>query len=159
MQSNFSLVSPPYRGNTVSYDGESASGLWWFWLRFWFVALFCFGLGVFWCFIPDHHVVFPFLSTMTWAHRPHGVRTRAKKKTARNSAENAIHLWTFFLHGYGRYVCREAQVTLNEFEKKAEKIRATQFIFGHVNECDLVLSRATRCGDSACRLCGDPPSE
>ena len=30
----------------------------------------------------------------------------------------------FFLHGYGRYVCREAQVTLVEFEKKAEKIRA-----------------------------------
>ena len=29
-----------------------------------------------------------------------------------------------FLHGYGRYVCREAQVTLDEFEKKAEKIRA-----------------------------------
>ena len=82
MHPNFSLVSPPYRGNTVSYDGESASGLWWFWLRFWFVALFCFGLGVFWCFIPHHHVVFPFLSTMTWAHRPHGVRTRGKKRLA-----------------------------------------------------------------------------
>ena len=30
----------------------------------------------------------------------------------------------FFLHGYGRYVCREAQVTLIEFKEKAEKIRA-----------------------------------
>ena len=28
----------------------------------------------------------------------------------------------FFLHGYGRCVCREAQVTLNEFEEMAEKI-------------------------------------
>ena len=30
----------------------------------------------------------------------------------------------FFWRRNGRYVCREAQVTLNEFEKKAEKIRA-----------------------------------
>ena len=30
----------------------------------------------------------------------------------------------FFLHGYRRYVCREAQVTIDEFEKKDEKIRA-----------------------------------
>ena len=30
----------------------------------------------------------------------------------------------FFLHGYGRYVCREAQVTLDEFEESDERIRA-----------------------------------
>ena len=42
-------------------------------------GLFCCVLGVFLCFIPHHHDVFPFLTTMTWAHRPHGVRTRAKK--------------------------------------------------------------------------------
>ena len=30
----------------------------------------------------------------------------------------------FFLHGYGRYVRREAQVTLIEFDEIAEKIRA-----------------------------------
>ena len=30
----------------------------------------------------------------------------------------------FFLHGCGRYVCREAQVTLDEFEESDERIRA-----------------------------------
>ena len=60
-------------------DGESASGLWlcfgwgfwfgWFWLPF----------GVCLRSFPHHHVVFPFLSMMTWALRPHGVRTRGKK--------------------------------------------------------------------------------
>ena len=30
-----------------------------------------------------------------------------------------------FLHGYGRYVCREAQVTLDEFEESDERIRAS----------------------------------
>ena len=83
MLSSFSPVSPPYRGNTVVFDGESA------FLAFGFVlvvvvwlfvfGLFCCVLGVFLCFIPHHHDVFPFLTTMTWAHRPHGVRTRAKK--------------------------------------------------------------------------------
>ena len=81
MQPTFSLVSPPYRGNTVSYDGESASGLFGFLFGCVLVGLFgllCFGV-FFWCFIPHHHAVFPFLSTMTWAPRPHGVRTRGKK--------------------------------------------------------------------------------
>ena len=32
----------------------------------------------------------------------------------------------FFLHGYGRCVCREAQVTLIEFDEIAEKIRARE---------------------------------
>ena len=32
----------------------------------------------------------------------------------------------FFLHGYGRYVCREAQVTLDGFEESDERIRAHQ---------------------------------
>ena len=31
-----------------------------------------------------------------------------------------------FLHGYGRYVCREAQVTLFEFDEIAEEIRARE---------------------------------
>ena len=79
IQPTFSLVSPPYRGNTVSYDGESAFGLWCFCLCFGLLLCFVSGLGVFWCFIPHHHVVLPFLSTMTWARRPHGVRTRGKK--------------------------------------------------------------------------------
>ena len=33
---------------------------------------------------------------------------------------------TLFLHGYGRYVCREAQVTLIEFDEITEKIRARE---------------------------------
>ena len=43
------------------------------------------GVALFWfvwvclCSIPHHLVVFPFLSMMTWALRPHGVRTRGKK--------------------------------------------------------------------------------
>ena len=36
-------------------------------------------------------------------------------------AGRALH---FFLHGYGRYVCREAQVTLDDFEESDERIRA-----------------------------------
>ena len=86
MQPTFSLVSPPYRGNTVSYDGESAFGLWCFCLCFGLLLCFVSGLGVFWCFIPHHHVVLPFLSTMTWARRPHGVRTRGKKLRRRERA-------------------------------------------------------------------------
>ena len=31
------------------------------------------------CFIPHHYQAFSFLSMMTWALRPHGVRTRGKK--------------------------------------------------------------------------------
>ena len=50
MQPLFSLVSPPYRGNTVSYDGELALAFGGFLLCFGFVALFCSGLGAFWCF-------------------------------------------------------------------------------------------------------------
>ena len=47
----------------------------------WFCCFVCSGLpfGGFLCSFPHHHVVFPFLSTMTWALRPHGVRTRGKK--------------------------------------------------------------------------------
>ena len=46
-----------------------------------FVFLFgvLFGLGLLVFFSP-HHVVFPSLSMMTWALRPHGVRARGKKK-------------------------------------------------------------------------------
>ena len=88
IQPTFSLVSPPYRGNTVSYDGESASGLFGFLFGCVLVGLFgllCFGV-FFWCFIPHHHAVFPFLSTMTWAPRPHGVRTRGNFGALVNSS-------------------------------------------------------------------------
>ena len=40
------------------------------------VGFVCFGVA---CVLSPHHVVFPFPSMMTWALRPHGVRTRGKK--------------------------------------------------------------------------------
>ena len=48
---------------------------------FWVFGV-CFGLVVLGCLcsFPPHHVVFPSPSMMTWALRPHGVRTRGKKK-------------------------------------------------------------------------------
>ena len=60
--------------------GDSASGL-----LVVFVLGFLFGwfLFAFWgllVFFSPHHVVFPFPSMMTWALRPHGVRTRGKKR-------------------------------------------------------------------------------
>ena len=51
MQPLFSLVSPPYRGNTVSYDEELALAFGGFLLCFGFVALFCSGLGAFLVFL------------------------------------------------------------------------------------------------------------
>ena len=62
-------------------DGESASGL--LVLFGWgcLVCLVCLPFGVCLCSFPHHHVVFPFLSMMTWALRPHGVRTRGKNIT------------------------------------------------------------------------------
>ena len=45
---------------------------------FWFLFGVVFGLGLLLFFSP-HHFVFPSLSMMTWALRPHGVRTRGKK--------------------------------------------------------------------------------
>ena len=65
---------------TLFDEGETASGLWGcfgFW--FWFLFVFCLVLGLLVFFSP-HHVVFPSPSMMTWALRPHGVRTRGKKK-------------------------------------------------------------------------------
>ena len=47
----------------------------------WLVAVWFWGCL---CSFPPHHVVFPFPSMMTWALRPHGVRTRGKKKEAAN---------------------------------------------------------------------------
>ena len=35
-----------------------------------------------------------------------------------------LHGAPVFFHGYGRYVCREAQVTLDEFEESDERMRA-----------------------------------
>ena len=59
--------------------GDSASGR-----RFCVVRLGCSGwffvwFGVCLCSFPHHHFAFPFPSMMTWALRPHGVRTRGKK--------------------------------------------------------------------------------
>ena len=78
------LVSPvslPYRGNITCFDGV----LGWLFVVC-FVVLFgvvvCFGLLVwlcFWCLTSSScSVSLP--SMMTWAHRPHGVRTRGKKR-------------------------------------------------------------------------------
>ena len=53
-----------------------------FWDLFWScVGWFGFGAFVFWPFglLPPSMCSVSFPSTMTWAHRPHGVRTRAKK--------------------------------------------------------------------------------
>ena len=64
---------------TLLDEGETASGLWWVLvLGFGFCLVFLFGLGLLVFFSP-HHVVFPSPSMMTWALRPHGVRTREKK--------------------------------------------------------------------------------
>ena len=48
---------------------------------FWFVCLLGFA-----CVLFPIIIVFPFLSMMTWALRPHGVRTRGKK-------------WQYYLYG------------------------------------------------------------
>ena len=72
-------MSHPGTEETLLDEGETASGLWWCfgsWLRF----LFGFGLLV---FFSPHHFVFPSPSMMTWALRPHGIRTRGKKITSR----------------------------------------------------------------------------
>ena len=55
----------------------------WLLVVFGFLLWFLFGgflvvLGLLVFFSP-HHVVFPSPSMMTWALRPHGVRTRGKK--------------------------------------------------------------------------------
>ena len=47
-----------------------------------FVWCFCLVLGLLVFFSP-HHVVLPSPSMMTWALRPHGVRTRGKKNPIR----------------------------------------------------------------------------
>ena len=75
---------------TLLDEGETASGLGcvlgcWFWFLFGVV----FGLGLLVFFSP-HHVVFPSLSMMTWALRPHGVRTRGKKAQCGTPSESAI---------------------------------------------------------------------
>ena len=45
--------------------------------------------------------------------------TKQPKKTPNQKPSAKV-----FSHGYGRYVCREAQVTLDEFEESDERIRA-----------------------------------
>ena len=72
-------MSHPGTEETLLDEGETASGLWCVLvLGFWFCLVFLFGLGLLVFFSP-HHVVFPSPSMMTWALRPHGVRTRGKK--------------------------------------------------------------------------------
>ena len=63
---------------TPSDEGDSASGLLVVFLGSCLVG-FCLVLGLLVFFSP-HHVVFPFPSMMTWALRPHGVRTRGKTR-------------------------------------------------------------------------------
>ena len=73
-------MSHPRTEETRFNEGESASGRGGF-----SVSGFCFGLVGFCLFLgrlcsfPPHHVVFPSLSMMIWALRPHGVRARGKK--------------------------------------------------------------------------------
>ena len=47
-----------------------------------FCLVFLFGFLGLLVFFSSHHVVFPSPSMMTWALRPHGVRTRGKKAKA-----------------------------------------------------------------------------
>ena len=54
----------------------------------------CLVLGLLVFFSP-HHVVFPFPSMMTWALRPHGVRTRGKKRM-RCKVETAVMMNQLF---------------------------------------------------------------
>ena len=61
------------------FDGDSASGLGWCLVVVLVVCLVVFLRFLFLCYFPHQHAVFPFLSMMTWAPRPHGVRTRGKK--------------------------------------------------------------------------------
>ena len=64
--------------------------LWLFWGWFW-VFVGCFGAGVF-GLIPPSICCVSFPSTMTWAHRPHGVRTRGKNTSTRlNSRTTDVH--------------------------------------------------------------------
>ena len=59
-----------------------------------FVWWVLFGFGVARVLFP-HHVVFPSPSMMTWALRPHGVRTRGKKRIL-TSREDMSRCWFRF---------------------------------------------------------------
>ena len=63
----------------VDLMGNRLSGLWFCLVVFCLFCCWCFGFAC--VIIPHHHDVFPFLPTMTWAHRPHGVRTVQKSST------------------------------------------------------------------------------
>ena len=80
MQSIFLTCLTLVQRKHCLFDGDSASGLGWCLVVFLVVLFGCFACFLFSCYFTHHQVVFPFLSMMTWAHRPHGVRTRAKKK-------------------------------------------------------------------------------
>ena len=76
----FSPVSPPYRGNTTSFDGVLALA-WLFFVLWCFLVLLlwrCWFLVGFWGFTSSSCCV-SYPSMMTWAYRPHGVRTRGKR--------------------------------------------------------------------------------
>ena len=69
-----------------------------FWVLVWWVFVWFWGCL---CSLPPHHVVFPSPSMMTWALRPHGVRTRGKKITRLPSQTLANYYY------YGYPLCRE----------------------------------------------------
>ena len=77
--SSISPVSLQYRGNTAHIGWGSVVVVFVFCFCGGFLGFVCcFGVGVFVLFPPSIcSVSYP--STMTWAHRPHGVRTRGKK--------------------------------------------------------------------------------
>ena len=74
---------------TLPDEGELASGPWWCFGFFCWV-FGCFLRFLFLCYFPLHHAVFPFLSMMTWAPRPHGVRTRGKKRKETTEEESYV---------------------------------------------------------------------
>ena len=77
LQLIFSPVSHPYRGNTTDFDGFCLAVFGFVvWFAFWGCGL-GFGVGLVSFFPSICSVSYP--SMITWAHRPHGVRTRGKK--------------------------------------------------------------------------------
>ena len=62
---------------------------------------------------------------------PSKPRGRREKQRERKDTDELVEIATrqltiFFWHGYGRYVCREAQVTMDEFEKRMRRYEPEQ---------------------------------
>ena len=86
-------MSHPGTEETLVDEGETASGLWCVLvLGLVFVWCFCLVLGLLLFFSP-HHVVFPSPSMMTWALRPHGVRTRGKNPSYTPLRHSLVTIW------------------------------------------------------------------